>query len=396
MEGCIILILYFAIYSFLGWMLETIFESLSEKKFVNRGFLKGCFCPLYGFGAILVSEVSMYLNKYTVNYYSWVFMCVIGSIILASALEYVTGYILEKLFNCKWWDYSDKFANINGYVCLEFSLLWGIIAFVFVRVVHPIISELVLNIPVKARGSIALVLVIYFVLDTVTSVIEALNLKDVIFNYSKISVMAYSKKIKQYDRFFRACPRLLRLNINMINKDVREILNMKFTKIKSYMKMEDIEENDYKECIKDLIENSAVQSMDNYIQHGDISCLKHCINVSYNSFLVCRRLGLDYCAAARGGLLHDMFLYDWHVTRPKEGMHGFTHPYAALKNANKYFRLSDKEKDIIEKHMWPLTVKLPKYRESFIVSCVDKYCAVMEVLKAHNDKYIRRIDEYVR
>jgi uncharacterized protein len=95
--------------------------------------------------------------------------------------------------------------------------------------------------------------------------------------------------------------------------------------------------------------------------------------------LVCRYLGLDYCSAARGGLLHDFFLYDWHITKQQKGLHGFTHPYTALKNANRFFNLNDLEKDIIVKHMWPLTIRLPKYKETLIVVLVDKYCAIMEI-----------------
>ncbi|MDD3225688.1 MAG: HD family phosphohydrolase [Clostridium sp.] len=170
-------------------------------------------------------------------------------------------------------------------------------------------------------------------------------------------------------------------------------------KLKRYLKP-DIsigikEEIEYKECIADLIENEAVQSMKRFIQHSDLSCFEHCINVSYNSYLICRHLGLDYYAAARGGLLHDLFLYDWHITKHKNGLHAFSHPYAALKNANNYFELNDKEKDIIQKHMWPLTLKLPKYKESFIVSFVDKYCAFAEVVRTNNREHLYRIEEFV-
>jgi Predicted HD superfamily hydrolase len=150
-------------------------------------------------------------------------------------------------------------------------------------------------------------------------------------------------------------------------------------------------ENEYRECVVDLINNPVVQSMEEFIQHSDISCFEHCINVSYNSYLICRRLHLNYQAAARGGLLHDLFLYDWHISKPEKGLHGFAHPFIALENANKYFNLNDVEKDIIEKHMWPLTVKMPKYKEALIVSFVDKYCAFMETIKAHNGEYISRM-----
>ncbi|MDV3427642.1 MAG: HD family phosphohydrolase [Bacillota bacterium] len=138
---------------------------------------------------------------------------------------------------------------------------------------------------------------------------------------------------------------------------------------------------EYKNCISDLAENETVCSMEGFIQHSNITCLQHSIYVSYTSYLICRHIGLDYRSAARGGLLHDFFLYDWHITKSDNGMHGFTHPYTALKNANKLFNLNDVEKDIIVKHMWPLTIKLPKYKETFIVVFADKYCACMEIIK---------------
>lgn len=138
---------------------------------------------------------------------------------------------------------------------------------------------------------------------------------------------------------------------------------------------------EFKECIRDLIKNESICSMENLRQHGNITCLEHSIYVSYTSYLICRRLELDYRSAARGGLLHDFFLYDWHLTKPDKGLHGFTHPYAALENAKKLFYLNDLEKDIIVKHMWPLTVELPKYRETFIVALADKYCALVEIIR---------------
>lgn len=138
---------------------------------------------------------------------------------------------------------------------------------------------------------------------------------------------------------------------------------------------------EYEKCISDLIQDETVRSMENYIQHSDITCIEHSIYVSYISYLICRYIGLDYRSAARGGLLHDFFLYDWHITKPSNGLHGFTHPYTALENANRVFDLNNLEKDIIVKHMWPLTVKLPKYKEAFIVAFVDKYCASMEIIK---------------
>ncbi|MGB4440447.1 MAG: HD domain-containing protein [Sedimentibacter sp.] len=146
--------------------------------------------------------------------------------------------------------------------------------------------------------------------------------------------------------------------------------------------------DEYKDCVNDLIDHEIVRSMENFIQHYNINCLEHSISVSYYSYVICRFLGLDYCAAARGGLLHDLFLYDWHTTKTRNGLHGFTHPKTALENAKKYYKLNMLEEDIIVKHMWPLTLKMPKYKESYIVSLVDKYCSLIEIVSFERMKRI--------
>lgn len=142
--------------------------------------------------------------------------------------------------------------------------------------------------------------------------------------------------------------------------------------------------NGYYNTISDLIESSVVLSMDNYIQHGSTSTLDHCIRVSYRSYKLAKLFNLDYKSAARAGLLHDLFLYDWHNAPKGKKLlekHGYTHPQKALNNASSNFDLNTKEKDIILKHMWPLTLRsVPKYKESFIVSLVDKYSSCGETL----------------
>jgi len=148
---------------------------------------------------------------------------------------------------------------------------------------------------------------------------------------------------------------------------------------------------EYLNCIRDLIEDQRVRSMSGFMQHGKVTCLEHCLYVSYYSYLVCRRLGFDYRSAARGGLLHDFFLYDWHKDKPYKGLHGLKHPYVALENANKYFRLNKLEKDIISKHMWPLTFPFPRYWESLIVNFMDKCCAFKETFSIGRGRSIIRL-----
>ena len=136
------------------------------------------------------------------------------------------------------------------------------------------------------------------------------------------------------------------------------------------------EQREFFNIIEDLIKSTPVQEMKKYKQHYDVSCYTHSLEVSYLTYLYCKKHKLDYVSAARGALLHDLFLYDWHVHQdnlPVKGKHAFAHPKIALINANKCFKLNKKEQDIIVKHMWPVTLfHIPKYRESFIVTLIDK------------------------
>ena len=212
--------------------METIFASINERKFINRGFLTGFFCPIYGFGAILIVLSSKWVTVVFENYFISIMISVLFSVILVTVLEYITGFALEKVFNCKWWDYSNNAVNLKGYICLQYSLLWGLLAFLLVQVAHPAISKLVFSIPVSTKGYIATALLLYFMADTSKSVFGALDLREVILHYSNFTVNKYYRKIIQYKRFFLAFPRLLILNAGIINRDVRSILNDRIDKIK--------------------------------------------------------------------------------------------------------------------------------------------------------------------
>lgn len=137
---------------------------------------------------------------------------------------------------------------------------------------------------------------------------------------------------------------------------------------------------------KDIISSKEFQSQRKYIQHGSIHIHRHCIDVAKQSLIISKFLHMkvNEKEMVRGALLHDYFLYDWHEQRKEPGapLHGFSHPKTALENAKSRYELSDREKDIISKHMWPLTLsKMPKYKEAWVVSLADKYCSTLETLK---------------
>ena len=138
-------------------------------------------------------------------------------------------------------------------------------------------------------------------------------------------------------------------------------------------------DTEYIEIVKDIIQNEIVQEMKNFKQHFNVNCFDHCLYVSYNLYLICKKKKLDYVSAARAAMVHDLFLYDWRKKQEgRKGFHAFTHAKAAYENASKIFELNDKEKDIIIKHMWPVTFAIPKYKETLLMVYVDKYFAVAE------------------
>ena len=152
---------------------------------------------------------------------------------------------------------------------------------------------------------------------------------------------------------------------------------------------------EFEKCVENMIYSEPVLKMGGFVHHNSTTCMDHSIYVAYTSFRISKKLGLDYISTARGAMLHDLFLYNWRENKRKlgrKGMHGFTHPKAALSNASKYFDINKIEKDIIVKHMWPLTIVPPRYAESFIVCLADKYCAMVE-LTSIGTKTTKRLKE---
>ena len=134
----------------------------------------------------------------------------------------------------------------------------------------------------------------------------------------------------------------------------------------------------YFDCISDIIESDKVKQLDNWTQHNKTSRLQHSINVSYYRFIICKKMGWDYRSVARAGLLHDLYFYDWRVKKFLRSNHASWHPRIALDNARKICEINEIEEDCIKKHMWPCTIKFPRYKESYVLTFADKFCAAME------------------
>ena len=160
---------FFVVYSILGWCLEVIYHAVTLGKVINRGFLNGPVCPVYGFGmlAVLLFFDSLQTDVSDSNFlflYS-------GGVVLATAVELIGGWALDKLFHARWWDYSDKPFNLNGYICLEFSLIWGFIVVLAYRVIHPTVAGLTVSLLPVWLGSVLLgILYLTYIADLFVTV----------------------------------------------------------------------------------------------------------------------------------------------------------------------------------------------------------------------------------
>lgn len=164
-------VLLFFVYSFIGYVCEIIYVSSIQKRFVDRGFLNGPICPVYGFGALLV----IFLLKSVSHSIPLLF---ISAVILTSVLEYFTGFLLETLFNTKWWDYSQYRFNIQGRVCLLNSLLFGILSLIGVKFIHPFLLQIIQNLHYSIIKGISSFLLVYLFIDLFYSIKKLLRLNE--------------------------------------------------------------------------------------------------------------------------------------------------------------------------------------------------------------------------
>lgn len=154
--------LLFMTYSVLGWILEVSCKLVEKKKFINRGFLIGPYCPIYGWGALMMT---LLLKKYLND----IFTLFIMNILICSILEYFTSYFLEVIFKARWWDYSNKKFNINGRICLETMIPFGLFGLLVMYVINPIIFNILNMIPISIIYFISIVLFLLLLIDTIAS-----------------------------------------------------------------------------------------------------------------------------------------------------------------------------------------------------------------------------------
>lgn len=193
------ILMYFIVYSVLGWIMESIIRSVIERKIINTGFLKGPVCPIYGIGAIIML---LFLERFQDNIIGLFFI----SIVILTAWEYLVGVLLEKMFNTKYWDYSHQKFNFQGRICLTNSLFWGILGVVFVKYIHPFVQSLISKVDMNLLYYIIGILSLVMIVDFITTVIRVKNIKMTLENVDKIN-----KEIKEKLKELRK-----------INKDLKQ------------------------------------------------------------------------------------------------------------------------------------------------------------------------------
>ena len=185
-----IVFLLFIIYSFIGWVIEVIDAYIKTGKFVNIGFLIGPYCPVYGIGCtLMIILLSKYLDDIVVLF----FMC----IVTFSILEYMTSFAMEKLFKARWWDYSNKRFNINGRICLETMIPFGLGGVFIMYVVNPVIMYVLTSMPDILLTIFSIVIGILYTLDLCVSVKVISNLKMTARNIKKDSTIEITRKVKE-------------------------------------------------------------------------------------------------------------------------------------------------------------------------------------------------------
>ncbi len=163
---------YFFVYAFIGWISEVLYTLVTTRKLTNRGFLYGPLCPIYGVAAVILL---FFIYKYRGNP---ILVFFIG-FVLCSLIELITGVLLEKIFHLQWWNYEGLFLNYRGYVCLRFSLYWGILSLVLVEFIHPFVTDVFSMFNTNVLRMIVEILIIAFVIDLTITVSRLIQFKKV-------------------------------------------------------------------------------------------------------------------------------------------------------------------------------------------------------------------------
>ena len=379
-------VVLFAFYAFCGWLVEVIYRSLSARRWVNPGLLHGPFVPLYAVGAATLTVLRAPLAGWPVA------LQIVAFGVLLTALEFFVGWLLEKWLRVQLWNYEDRRFQWRGRICLSFSLAWTALAVVFSWGIHPAALRASGLIDLQILRLLAMIFTAYVVLDTIAAVAEIRAFRTFLARlqteFASRRDFELERSLRQLNRLLEAFPDLNLQVFSAMKRNLQEAVASQilqnYRKFLTGLEKRRPQEEEFDAIVRDILDHPEFLRLRDFPHHHRSSIYQHACAVSYLSYAICKKLGFDYRSAARGGLLHDFFLYDWRnhdvPDLPREKFHGLAHPRIALENARKHFEINDIERDCILRHMWPLTLVPPTTKESFVVSCVDKYVASREFL----------------
>ncbi len=228
--------LLFWVSSILGWIVEVIVCSITDKKLVNRGFLIGPYCPIYGCGALIMLTLTPFRNSLSV--------CFVMALFLCSVLEYITSYVMEKLFKIRWWDYSNDSFNINGRICLRNAIGFGALGVIFTRFISPFYYSIVDNFSYNLLLTIAIIVLIITLIDIFISFNAMNSIKNIISKdlskyKNKDATLDVKKLIKKKVLNFNFLEKRLISTYHLIGKE-KDYLKNKIKEVNNKTK------NDYK------------------------------------------------------------------------------------------------------------------------------------------------------
>lgn len=275
---------FFTIYSFMGWAFESTLVSITSKKFVNRGFLNGPFCPIYAVGALsILLALSPLKNNITYIY--------IGGCIVATIVEYIIGFTMEKLFHAKWWDYSDKRFNLDGRICLTSSIGWGFLSILMMYLIQPFVERVVNKIPINIGYILIIFLIAYFLTDTIITVYNVIKLNGKL-EQIRISIQETKERLYQIKGMDISEELKAKLNESLeilenrhINIRQPEFIDSLKNYIEQKSKNADLIKEKYLK-LNDILESSRkIFSKKNFVQERLLKAYPHIKSTNLNEYL---------------------------------------------------------------------------------------------------------------
>ncbi|HEY1405514.1 MAG TPA: hypothetical protein VF857_02795, partial [Spirochaetota bacterium] len=305
---------------------------------------------------------------------------------ITTALELAIGFITQRIFGHRLWDYRDNRFNFKGMICLQYSLIWAALAWVFFYLIFPVTYIMVSRLHPLLVKMMASGFVLYLILDTIYSTLQMADffhrVEAMYAEIVSLRKVELQKIASKFSRFVHAFPYLNRILDRVGDHNFRFHVRSFLSSIARRRHLKRMKmKTEYLGLVKEIVGHSEYQKLDDFYHHYS-SIYEHLLSVSFLSYRIAKALKLDYVSTVRGALLHDFFLYDWRnhdlPDLAANKYHGFAHPKIALRNAKRHFLLNKIEEDIIVKHMWPITIIPPRYMESYVVTFADKYLSSKE------------------